>query len=89
MFCEVARWQREEGGGKKKTVPQERKKILKFLLLFPVPANSCTYLSLLCEYSRLVEGRQDGWICFGVLEVVGIYPKKIVTKRRKGRRFGW
>jgi len=34
MFCEVARWQREEGGGKKKTVPQERKKSSNFFCYF-------------------------------------------------------
>lgn len=26
---------------------------------------------------------KDGWICFGVLEEVGIYPKKKYYQRRK------
>lgn len=26
---------------------------------------------------------EDGWICFGVLEEVGIYPKGKITKKRR------
>lgn len=32
--------------------------------------------------------KMDGWICFGVLEEVGIYPKKILPKKGGKMRIG-